>query len=237
MKIRTQDRILVASALRSGSTHMCQTLCNLLGRHLDSGMIALTNGFGADEHVINPLMANALFPRKEFIFHQHCKGTKIHIDILQSYGFKVIVTTRNIYDIMQSVKDRMDDGIYVPCIVSPPKWKDIPEETKWHWLAENVVPWHLQFGASWLKLDGVYWFKYEDYYKDEVAGMREILTYVEANVFSDREIRKAADINVNKKFGVVGRGQANCPSDIKDSVEWLFESWGILEDGLRNIYA
>lgn len=216
---------------------MGQTLCNLLGRSLDSGMISLDSGFGADEHVLNPLMANALFPRKEFIFHQHCKGTKIHVDLLQAYGFKVIVTTRNIYDVMQSVKDRMDDGIYVPCIVSPPEWADYSEESKWAWLAQNVVPWHLQFGASWLMLGGQHWFKYEEYYKDQVAGMREILTYVEAARFSDKEIRKAADIEVNLKFGKVGRGQEAFPAHLRDLVEKHFETWGKLEEGLRRIYA
>lgn len=232
-----KPKIFIASSHRSGSTHMGQTLCNLTGRTMDSGMVAFRKGFGADEHTFHPFMAQALMTRNDIIFHQHCKGTTVHQEILNSFGAYVLVTVRNIYDLALSSMERMNNGVHAPCVVSPPKWKDFSDHDKWLWAAHNLIPWNFQFAASWMMSDcNTLWVKYETYYADQIAGMKKILEFLRLPERSDKDIRKAADINVNLKVGKVGRGEATVPDDVRQIVERQYGIWGELEPHLRRVY-
>ena len=82
----------IASGHRTGSTHIGHTLCRLENLKMNSAMISTSKGFGADEHYVNPLMAQILFLLDGFVFHQHVKGTTICLDLLHRYGFKPIIS-------------------------------------------------------------------------------------------------------------------------------------------------
>lgn len=230
-------RIMVAASLRSGSTHIGHTLCQLTGRAMNSGMIAFGKGFGADEHSIHPFMAQALFPNEKFLFHLHLKCTTIQEQILQMFKAKVIITVRNIFDIMLSIKERQDVGCYIPGVVSPFDWDKLDDQTKWEFLGQNVVPWHLQFAASWMTAEvDCIWVRYKDYFKDQVEGATKIFEFLGMPIPPKKLIRAATKSKVNFQHGKVGRGIKAVPDNVRKDVLRLFDCWGTVAEPLRSMY-
>ena len=48
----------------------------------------------------------------------------------------------------------------------------------WMWIGYNIIPWYLSFYASWKNTTlPVIWSWYDEFFKDQVAGMRRILDH------------------------------------------------------------
>jgi hypothetical protein len=228
--------IFVASGHRTGSTHLCNSLGRIIGYKVVSGIPSLPGGIGADEHMVNPFAAQCLFPIcDKLIYHQHTKGTRGNFNQLNIYAVKIIVTVRNIYDVVVSVKDRMNKGLYVPCIPTPEPWLKVPDHQKWQFLVYNLVPWTLQFYASW-KMANVqaYWVKYSDFYEDQVKGMRGVLEWLGLSEgYPDDIILESVKQHEDEFFmGIQGRGKS-MPDWAKKECVKQTEAWGDLGKQMR----
>jgi hypothetical protein len=197
----------------------------LLQYQVNSLMPTLRGGNGSDEHMVHPFVAQTMFNLEKFIFHQHTKGTKGNVDLIRAYGMPVIITIRNIFDVMLSVKEKMDDGVHCPCIQGPVPWRTMKDSLKWAWLGHNIPAWTFQFYASWHYADvNKLWVKYEDYYTDQPASMARILRFL--NATGEADLKNIIDIESNKKVGISGRGRKAVPSYIKKNIVAQTVPWG-----------
>jgi hypothetical protein len=196
-------------------------------------MPTLPGGSGADEHMVHPFVAQTLFPLDKFVFHQHVKATKGNLDLLRNYDMPTIVTIRNIFDIMISVKEKMDAGIYVPCVVSPVPWIKVDEQQKWNWIAYNITNWNLAFYASWKMAEMPKLFvRYEDYYPNQWDGMKRIFEFLGTPRPHSAMIDSnyAADDTLN--VGISGRG-AKVPQWVQCIAYDQTRGWGELGQQMR----
>ena len=95
-------------------------------------MLAPIKNMGADEHMIHLTAAQTLFLLDDMIFHNHAKGSHGNTYWLKKFKIPVLVTVRNIFDVMFSLKEKCDKGIRIPGVPSPVPWTSYAEERKWH---------------------------------------------------------------------------------------------------------
>jgi hypothetical protein len=221
--------IYVASGHRTGSMHITFSLAKILDYQVTSGIPCFTKRTGADEHMITPMTAQTLFLLDRMVFHTHVKGTHGNVFLLEKFDMPVLITVRNLFDVMMSLKEKSDKGIHINGVPSPipTPWDHFTEDDKWRWLALNAVPWELQFYASWALCPlNTRWVLYERFYADEVAGMIKILNWLNLPV---DEGRVAAILKVDKtnlNVGGSGRGVKACPDFAKQLVYNQIDAWG-----------
>jgi hypothetical protein len=117
-------------------------------------------------------------------------------------------------------------GIYVPL-----DWDEMDEDDQYDWLARNVVPWFFTFYVSWMDAAVprlMVW--YDEYYKDEVAGVRKILKHTgldKHGTVTDEAIRLATKPGDSSRlcFGKSGRGK-QLPAHAIETAHDIAISWG-----------
>ena len=219
--------IYVTSGHRTGSMHITFSLARILDYQVTSGIPCFTRRTGADEHMITPMAAQTLFLLDRMVFHTHIKGTHGNVFFLEKAEMPVLITVRNLFDVMMSLKEKIEKGNHINGVPCPIPWTNFSEDDKWRWLALNAVPWELQFYVSWARcILNTRWVLYERFYADEVAGMIKILNWLDLPV---DEGRIAAILKVDKtnfNVGVSGRGVKACPDFAKDIVYSQIDAWG-----------
>jgi hypothetical protein len=222
-------KLYIASGHRTGSMHITHSIGKIINHPVTSGIPAAITRTGADEHMIQPMAAQTLFLLDDMIFHNHARGSAGNALWLKKSGMPVLVTVRNIFDVMMSLKEKSDLGISIPGVPSPLKdWNTRSEDQKWRWLAYNTAPWELQFFAAWATcgLKNIRWCVYEKFFADEVGGMIKILEWL-GQPINKRKIKKVLkEDKTNLNVGGSGRGVKNCPQFAKDIVFAQIDAWG-----------
>jgi GNAT superfamily N-acetyltransferase len=211
--------IYIAAALRSGSTHIALSLCKLLGMRL--GRVNGLHGEGVEEHVVNPFSAAILMPYGRFVFQQHTKGTPANKMYIKNFNNHLIVLTRNLPDSLVSLREWVtsEENPAIPGLVFPGNFKAWDEDSQYDWLIDNAVPWYIQFTYSWLD-STAYWIDYDEYYKDQTAGMQGILRHF--GIPNSSSIREAVADKSLIRVGKPGRGRG---LGLKDRIHELIDRW------------
>lgn len=215
--------IFIACVPKSASTFLKNLLVNLTGyRDLFTVYAA-----GQNEHelYLPTLRESAHF---DTVTQQHCRASDANVHMMQAFGIRPIVLVRNIYDSVMSLLDfYSDQGAYYNTYFRA-DFATLDVETKIDLLIDNVVPWYMQFVASWSLVEKqkrleISWLRYEDLISDKPAAIQQVLNFyglgapqkaVEAKIReTESEARK---IRFNK--GVAGRGSAGLSDQQKERV-------------------
>ena len=211
--------IFLASATRSGSTHIANTLVRV-------GLRRASLHYGFEDHVnedytFDTTAAQILLPMGGFVFQSHARALGRNAPLLKHFDTPVVVTGRNIFDSLLSIKERtdVDWGRSAGCPLAfrntthlplhLPGWGAMDDKDKFAWLVYNVLPWYLSFYASWQDADvRKLWVWYEEYFRDQPAGLEKILDYAEIPFRRDRVALESVSAPTDGKFslGVSGRG-------------------------------
>lgn len=233
--------IFSADMLRSGSTHIQMGLCNILSWRPVS--IAALHGEGSGEQNVNPVTFSILAPYGYQVIGGHHVAYPDLLLYLRSFKMKPIVTIRNLYDTMVSIKDRVDQtwpSRMMPGLYIPMDWVRWSDEEQYTWLAHNAVPFQVKFLASWITADTEkLWVKYEEFYADQRAGFQRILDYYGLPQPSEERLEFAvSQKNNNFNKGLTGRG-ASLPRHVKRIIDAQVTTWGRdLEREIRGkVYA
>jgi hypothetical protein len=178
--------------------------------------------------MITPTTAQTLFLLDDLIVHNHSKGTHGNVFYLAKSNIPVLVTVRNIFDVMMSLKEKTERGICIPGIPSPLPWDGWTEDQKWRWLAYNVAAWELQFYATWATsgIENTRLCVYDKFYADEVTGMVKILEWLKQPIDIPKITKVLKEDKTNKNIGGSGRGVKACPDYAKEIVLDQIDAWG-----------
>ena len=220
--------IFSADMLRSGSTHIQMGLCNMLGWRPAS--VSALHGEGSGEQNVNPVTIAILAPYGYTVFGGHHVAYPDLLLFLRSFGLKPIVTVRNLYDTIVSIKDRIDQtwpSRMMPGLYIPMDWLRWSDDEQYTWLAHNAASWQLKFFVSWHYADiDKLWVKYEEFYVDQRAGFKRIYDYyVITQPDEDRLDFACSQKNNNFNKGVSGRGQS-LPRSVKKIIDVQTTAWG-----------
>ncbi len=215
--------IFIACVPKSASTFLKNTLVNLTGyRDLFAVYAA-----GQSEHEIYlPTLRDA--GHIDTVTQQHCRASDANVHIMQAFGIRPVVLVRNIFDSVMSLLDfYSDQGAYFNTYFRA-DFATLDEETKIDLLIDNVIPWYMQFVASWSLVEKrkrleICWLRYEDLTSDKPSAIQRVLNFnglgapqnaVEAKIKeTESETRK---IRFNK--GVVGRGVTGLSGEQKERI-------------------
>jgi len=216
--------IFSADMLRSGSWHIQAGLSALLGWREE---ILLPLGSGHQEQNVDAIKTNLLAPKGEYIFGGHHVAYPETVGMMQAFGMKPMITVRNIYDTVVSIREKLDKGDVMPGLWVPQTWQSWDEEQKYEWLANNAVPFQLKLFCSWWQYPGEkLWNRYHEFYANQKEGFHRILRYYQIEPRHPELMQEVTTRqNINFNVGIAGRGE-KLPRDIRDIIDSQIYSWG-----------
>lgn len=218
--------IFIACVPKSASTFLKDVLINLTGyRDLFAVYAAVQN-----EHELY-LPTIREYAKANTVTQQHCRASDANVNIMQAFGIRPIVLVRNIFDSVMSLLDfYKNQGAYFSSYFRA-DFPTLDEETQIDLLIDNVVPWYLQFVASWNLVEAekrleISWLSYEELIGDKAASIGNVLRFYGLGASLNNVNRKIAEtetlgrkIRFNK--GVAGRGKAGLSDEQKQRIRRL----------------
>jgi hypothetical protein len=116
------------------------------------------------------------------VAQHHTKGSPYTAQILSAYNFRVIVQTRNVFDILVSADDMLKDWNvsnpkYQGAASLPLDFNTLEVKTRYDLLAKGLGIWCINFYVSWLRQRSMGTkFLHVDYNKDIAADIGDKLS-------------------------------------------------------------
>jgi hypothetical protein len=233
--IDTRPNIFLTSFFRSGSTHVKETLLRLLPGYRPATTALSAGPIGNDGYCkVEIFAAQVLLPMPSQIFHQHTPGTSGNVAMLKHYKIRPVVQMRNMLDSIVSVRETLATGIPQHIGIYYPDWfQGMPDIQQLWWCTKNLPNWFFTFYLAWKYADidkHIIW--YDEYYKDQVKGVRGILNHVglsELGSIPDEGIRMAAEVidpGMSRfVFGRPGRGREILTKAMIDDIQGQALAW------------
>jgi hypothetical protein len=214
--------MFVACVPKSASTFLKNVLVALTGyRDLFDVFAA-----GQNEHDLY-LPSLIEFADVDSVTQQHCRASEANIQLMQAFRIRPVVLVRNIFDAMVSQLDFHRNGAYLNSYFRG-DFLTLDETTQIDLLIDNLVPWYLQFVASWqlAEKEGrleVLWLSYEDLTSNKTGSIENVLSFYGVGA-SEKNIEAViasteAEARRNRfNKGVAGRGAKALTDDQKSRI-------------------
>ena len=204
---RGSVNIFITAQLRSGSSHVAETLSRLTGNTIGYLTPQFSGTRANDEQSISHSDIQMMTHQGKWVFHGHFKGGQNHRYLLRAFKLKPIVLFRNIPDSLVSVKEQLDVGAQFPCFTKPEKWDSFSESTKWHWIMTYIASWFLDFQRSWMNHPEALLIYYEDIFTNPYEIYQSIFQHLGMEVPLRSEILEAHTAHrTNFNQGQLNRG-------------------------------
>lgn len=209
-----KGHIVVACMPKSGST----TISHLLARLAGAKLYPLVDAYDTSEQKLYfPQVVNSL-TYENLVVHQHTKATQLNIRLIKTFKMIPIVTVRNIFDIVVSLRDHLVNrslinahGIYIA-----DNFLKMEHSEQIDFVIDMMIPYYFSFYVSWYyasmkKTVNMLWVKYEDFVNSPVNVALNMSDFCQLDV-TEQEIKKTLEtIEQDKhKFGynkgIIGRG-------------------------------
>jgi hypothetical protein len=212
---KRKEYIFIASMPKSGSTFMAKAMVELSGY----SYAQLTYAYENDEqNLYLPRLIDAYTAGT--VTHQHLRATGPNVELLKRFGIRPVVLTRNIFDIVVSIRDHiLNEGPAFPSFYCDQTFLELSQEVQFDFIIELGVPWYFNFYASWYEakrndsLD-ILWLTYEQVISDWNEALRRLVDFYRMER-SAQEIAEAIERTMAKQRsetrlnkGVAGRGRS-----------------------------
>jgi len=205
------NHIFIACVPKSASTFLKNVLVGLTGYKDLFAVYAA----GQNEHELY-LPTIAEYADVNSVTQQHCRASEANVQMMQAFGIRPVVLVRNIFDAVISLLDFYKQGAFFNSYFRA-DFMNLDDETRVDLLIDNIVPWYLQFVASWDLVEKekrleIYWLGYEDLTKNKTASIERLLEFYGLGA-SAASISKTIDLTESdtrrNRFnkGVAGRGK------------------------------
>jgi hypothetical protein len=231
--VEARPNIFLTSFFRSGSTHIKETLLRLLPGYHSATTVMSAGSIGNDGYCpINVFAAQILFANPAQIFHQHSPGTSGNLKMLQYHKVKPVIQMRNMLDSLVSARELLATGEPQHLgVYYPEQFPRMSEQDQLWWCVKVLPTWYFTFYLSWKYADIdklIIW--YDEYYKDQVGGVRSILDHVGLRGdVSDEAIDMASQVmdpGLSRfKFGRPGRGREILSNEMIKDIEEQARRW------------
>ncbi len=223
--VTTQDlgtHIFIACVPKSASTFLKNVLVGITGyRDLFAVFAA-----GQNEHDLYLPVLNE-FAEQNTVTQQHARASEANIQLMQAFGIRPVVLVRNIFDAVVSLHDFYKTGAYFNSYFRD-SFLDLDDHTQVDLLIDNIVPWYLQFVASWSLVEKekrleILWLDYDELIQNKEDSIDSILRYYglgAARAAIQKSVETTeADARRNRfNKGVAGRGVKNLTNEQKERI-------------------
>ena len=214
---------------KSGSTFLSKTLESLPGfrrgrlvpgyqrREQELCIDRLNAEIGISEKLI----AEGTTLSRGYVAQHHIRFSGPTDAIMREYRIVPIVLVRNLFDIVQSLRDHLaDTAPYMSMAYVSEEMRHWPEEQMHRFLADMAMPWYFNFFRSWQDCPDKLLISYEELMADKPAALRRICDHAGIELSEDDIIgalgaEPKGGTRLNK--GVSGRGEALAP-EVKDRI-------------------
>ncbi len=208
LRIR-RPHILVACMPKSASSYLTTILGNVGGLRRRS----IAHSFKQREQEIDPLRA-AMRSLVPYVAQQHVRFSEGTNDLLRTFGIAPIVLTRNLFDVVVSLRDHVRKHPEIPMAWFTKEHAKLADTELEAAITNLVIPWYINFYVSWHSCPQALWISYDDVTKKTPGTIRSICDHVSISA-SDRDIDDAI-LKANKSLprwnvGTTGRGEALAP--------------------------
>ena len=214
--------IFIACVPKSASTFLKNLLVGLTGYKDLFAVYAA----GQNEHdlYLPTILESA---HLDTVTQQHCRASDANVQMMQAFAIRPVVLVRNIFDSVMSLLDFYNKGAFQTSYFRA-DFMSLDDDLKIDLLIDNLVPWYLQFVASWdlaekQKRLEVMWLSYEDLVRDKPASVMKVLNFYGLGAplrgIEDR-IRDTESGKCDNRFnkGVPGRGTTGLSERQKDRI-------------------
>ena len=207
----------MAAPHNSGTTFLSALLANYL--RPDIPYLHLADGYDGCDHTLSALKLNqAQKADKSYVAPLHVRASPFLADAIAKYDLKPIVLTRNIFDCIASLKDRIyrykhktsasSSLVFVHTTEYHSRMSEIQLE---RYLVTYAVPWYISFYVSW-KNSGIChnFVTYENLTSDTEKTLINILEKEGINPEPKRvkeSIEETKKTNTRLNVGKKGRGE------------------------------
>jgi hypothetical protein len=215
-------RILIACMPKSGSTLLSEIIASLPG----FTRVHLVDTYDRREQELCLHTADEClrkFGKVNWVAQHHVRNSEATQKIQKKYSLKTIVLIRNLYDIVPSLADHhRNQSIVYPMAYVPEDICKRDPEAHFKFIVDLVIPWYINFWASWDDCSDKLVVRYEDLIKDPLNVVQSILNYCSVEFKGDVaetvvQTRLADSASIRKNIGVTGRGDM-LPQHCKDTI-------------------
>jgi hypothetical protein len=134
----------------------------------------------------------------------HLTATGANLRLLRVFHIEIAILLRNLFDVVVSLRDHMDDSPYFSSILMPNAYAALGDADKLDYIIDTAVPWAITFYASWAQAiargdaDGGF-VHYEDMVREPVRFFRGL---------SAQLCRGISDATIEQCLAKVGKSEA-----------------------------
>ena len=141
------NTIYLACFPKSGSTFLNQFLCSLLKWERVSGAPVSMGGAHNEQNILESRLK--IIVGGNVVVQQHTKGTLRNVQLMKKYNISPTVLVRNIFDIVVSVHDHIEnEDDKGPAVYIHPEYHQMTFTEKIDFLIFNALPWYFSFFVS-----------------------------------------------------------------------------------------
>lgn len=198
-------RVIVASPFKAGSTYCAETL----GRFIDADTLDITYDW-LTEHMVSRSLLDQLSDRS-FAINLHMRPHHRNLIACRDNSISVLVQWRNLADMIVSFDDHTRRyGSHNPIFyIDHEKFVRMPQQRRYRFLIDSLVPWNLGFYLSWRRMPGRVLHSFERMVESKDAFFRCALgtlgIAVDDRAFADVLARSQPSANSRMNVGIVGR--------------------------------
>jgi hypothetical protein len=214
--------IFIACVPKSASTFLKNLLVNLTGYR---DLFAVYAAGKSEQDIYLPTLRDSA--QHDTVTQQHCRASDANIHLMQAFGIRPVVLVRNIFDSVISLLDFYNEGAFRNSYFCA-DWEGLDEETKIDLIVENVVPWYLQFVASWdlatkQKKIEAHWLSYEELVADKATSVLKVLEFYRLGASRRAVEQMIGEIESDERKirfnkGVAGRGRSGLNNRQKQQI-------------------
>jgi len=205
----THHNILLACMAKSGSTYLRAIISGLPNFRIASWV----PGHGRREQelckdtIIKELCG---YPNSNQIAQLHVRYSDVTERYVQEFELKPVVLVRNILDVIPSLLDHhKSESTTHPFAYVPKNIVDWDNNRAAEFTTNMIIPWYLNFYASWNNCEEKVLLCYEDLIKNPKDVIKKICSKWNIQVSDDEilhAIKRAAGMNTRMNIGQPGRG-------------------------------
>lgn len=218
--------IFIACVPKSASTFLKNLLISVTGYR---DMFAVYAAGQTEHELYLPTVRE--FAHFDTVTQQHCRASDANVHIMQAFGIRPVVLVRNIFDSVMSLLDFYNNQGAFYNTYFRGDFVSLDEETKIDLLIDNVIPWYLQFTASWDLVEKqrrlqIHWLTYEELIGNKASAVQQVLNFYGLGAYEkalESKIRETEGESRKIRFnkGVAGRGKAGLSNKQKDRIRQL----------------
>lgn len=219
--------VFIACVPKSASTFLKNVLTDLT-QYRD--VFSVYSAWQTDQEIYLPTIVE--YADQNTVTQQHCRASESNIQIMQAFNIRPVILVRNVFDAVVSMVDFYRQGASFNSYHRA-DFPNLSEEKQVDLIIDFIVPWYLQFVASWKLAEQenrveTYWLTYEELTQNKTDSIKNLLEFYGLGAHGGSVERLVAANEAESRRnrfnkGVAGRGKSSLTDAQKQRIIALTE--------------